>query len=232
MGSTYNGYNQSVQFPSMQSYSTTSFYNVNQSTRSFQQIGINSGTIEGEGDDLIFDTHYQLDDVIVKGQKQYKRSIGYPIFGELLSGNLDDRGYGPLNEADIRLPDYYTLNVSANLSNGITGEWLGWNGTATIDRHLQIYLSPFGGNLGKSISSPSFSLTANWMLQSTTPTASQTYNFLSGHGASFTGGYWLGLNFGISPANNVTKTSFGFGLVSPQFGGSYNYTPEWLIFNK
>lgn len=67
------------------------------------------------------------------------------------------------------------------------------------------------------------------MLQSKTPTATQTYNFLSGHAASFTGGYWLGLNFGVSPANNDTKNSFGFGLVSPQIGASYNYTPDSLL---
>ena len=67
------------------------------------------------------------------------------------------------------------------------------------------------------------------MLQSKTPTVSQTYNFLSGHRVSFTGGYWLGINFGISPTNNDTKTSFGFGIVSPQFGASNNYTPDSLL---
>jgi len=148
-------------------------------------------------------------------------------FGDF--SKLDDRGYGPLNEDDLRLPDYYTLNVSATLPNSVTKDWVGWNGTATIDRHLQIYLSPLGASFGKSIFSPSFSFTANWMLQSKTPTAAQTYNFLSGHGASVAGGYWFGLNLGISPANKDTKTSFGFGLVSPQIGVSYNYTPDSLL---
>jgi hypothetical protein len=70
------------------------------------------------------------------------------------------------------------------------------------------------------------------MLQSNKPTASETYNFLSGHGISIGGGYYGGANWTISPANSGTKNALGIGLYTPQIGASYNYTPDYLIINK
>ncbi len=70
------------------------------------------------------------------------------------------------------------------------------------------------------------------MLQSKKPTASETHSFLSGHGISVGGGYFGGVNLTISPTNDGTKSALGVGLYSPQVGASYNYTPDWLIFNK
>ena len=66
------------------------------------------------------------------------------------------------------------------------------------------------------------------MLQSAEPTATETDNFLSGHGIVIRGAAWTS-----SPANEGgTKDALGIGFFTPQFGGSYNYTFDSRIFNK
>jgi len=132
----------------------------------------------------------------------------------------------------IRLPDFYSLNITIAIPNPITATFIGWSGNISIDRHGQIFVSPYGASVGKSTFVASASLTANWMLQSKKPTANETYNFLSGNGISIGGGYYGGLNWSISPTNDGTKDALGIGLYTPQIGASYNYTPEYLIFNK
>jgi len=90
---------------------STSFLNYSQSYKNFGVVGINSGTIENENGELTFDLHYQLHEVSVSANKLYKKSIGYPIFGELLSGKVDDRGCGPWNPDAIQLEVGYTANA-------------------------------------------------------------------------------------------------------------------------
>jgi LysM domain len=136
------------------------------------------------------------------------------------------------SNSGLRMPDFYTLNVSVTIPTPWTATALGWNGTVSIDRHGQIFASPIGIGIGKSATGVSGSLTANWMLQSNKPTSTETYNFLSGHGISVGGGYIGGVNFSISPTNSGTKNAIGIGFYSPQVGVSYNYTPDGLIYNK
>jgi hypothetical protein len=131
-----------------------------------------------------------------------------------------------------RSPDFITLNVSFAIPNPITKKVVGWNGIITIDRYGQIYLSPLGVGVSKTsqLFPLSGSLTANWLFQSSVPSASHLYGFLTGNGFSAGGGYIGGLNYNYSPWAIGTKTSGGIGLVSPQVGFSYNNTP--FVLNK
>ena len=49
----------------------------------------------------------------------------------------------------------------------------------------------------------------------------QLNNFLSGNGLNVTVGYWGGVSESWSPGNG---SATGVGFVTPQFGGSYNYS--------
>jgi hypothetical protein len=146
------------------------------------------------------------------------------------SKNLSN--YESTSESNLRMPDYYSLNVSIAIPNPLTLTFIGWNGNISIDRHGQIYASPIGVSIGKSALLGSASLTANYMLQNNSPSHNETYNFLSGHGVSTGGGFIIGGNYSISPVNSGTKNSIGFGLYTPQVGVSYNYTPDRFIFFK
>lgn len=131
-----------------------------------------------------------------------------------------------------RLPDFYTLNLSVAIPNPYTLTLIGWNGTISIDRHLQIFGSPFGLTVGKSTTLFAGSITANTLQQPTTPSAVEMANFLSGHGVSISAGFIYGHNFSYSPTNNGTKSAFGIGFFTPQIGASYNYTPNYLTITK
>jgi RHS repeat-associated protein len=150
-------------------------------------------------------------------------------------GEEDGPGKGKKGGGDdtgTRPPDFYSLNITIAIPNQITATIVGWSGNITIDRYGQIFLSPIGVSVGKSAFSGSASLTANWIAQSKKPSATETYNFLSGHGISIGGGYIGGVNWSISPTNSGTKNAFGLGLYTPQVGASYNYTPGSFIFFK
>lgn len=147
------------------------------------------------------------------------------------SGGINNSTPNTNSTGGIRAPDFYSLNIAIAIPNPLTFTVVGWNGNISIDRHLQIFASPIGFGIGKSVTIASASLTANWMIQSNKPTSTETYNFLSGHGISVGGGYIGGINVAISPTNSGTKTAVGVGLYTPQIGGSYNYTPDNLIFN-
>ena len=139
------------------------------------------------------------------------------------------------SEKDItgsRLPDFYSFNVTLAIPNPYTTSIIGWSGSISIDRHGQIFASPLGFAIGKSAFWGSASLTANYLIQSNKPTASETYNFLSGHGISIGAGYIGGANWAISPTNSGTNNALGVGFYTPQIGASYNYTPENFIFFK
>jgi len=124
------------------------------------------------------------------------------------------------------MPDYYSLNIGVSVL-GI----FGWNGSATIDRYGQTFLSPWGLSIGKSsIQGGNISLTANYVIQSSKPSYKETYNFLSGHGFSAGGGHIIGGVYNWSGSSDVS--AWGFGFMNTQAGASYNYTPDNLIFNR
>lgn len=143
--------------------------------------------------------------------------------------NADGREPGQGGNPGFRFPDYYTANISVTIPNPLTGSFVGWNGTLTVDRNFTIYASPFGESLGKSSGLFSGNLTANWINQLKTPAGSQLNTFLSGNGFSIGGGNIVGGGLSYSPGNGTATTS---GFYTPQFGGSYNWTPDELIFNK
>lgn len=120
-----------------------------------------------------------------------------------------------------RMPDYFSANINVAIPNPVTGTIVGWSGTASIDRYGNWYWSPLGGGVGKSATFVSGSATANWMNQPCKPSEKQLNNFLTGHGFNVTGGYWGGASESWSPGNG---SATGLGFVTPQAGGSYNYS--------
>ncbi|HLK28701.1 MAG TPA: DUF6443 domain-containing protein [Puia sp.] len=130
----------------------------------------------------------------------------------------------------LRLPDYISFNASVGVPNPLTLDLVGWNGTVTLDRYGNFYFSPIGVEVGKSATEASFSLTANWLNQSTKPSEAQLNSFLTGNGFNVGGGFILGGAESWSPGANGTTTATGFGFYTPQFGGSYNYTPSMFTY--
>jgi len=127
----------------------------------------------------------------------------------------------------LRLPDY----VSFNFSIGYVG---GWNLSAALDRYGHLYVSPYGGGVSYPFGAGA-SLTANWLQQNTTPSASELNNFLTGNSVSYTAGglpvaYFVGVQSTVAPETGQSATGIGF--MTPQIGASWNYQPsESLIFN-
>ena len=97
-----------------------------------------------------------------------------------------------------------------------------------MDRYGHAHISPFGVSVGKSLSSVSYSVTGNWLMQNQKPTEQQLNNFLTGHGFNFGGGAGFGGSESYTPGSGW---AMGTGYYSPQIGGSYNYTPSWGFLN-
>jgi hypothetical protein len=71
-----------------------------------------------------------------------------------------------------RVPDFYSFSLSVAVPK--TAGYLGWNINITLDRHYQLYLSPFGASLGRPMGGKySASLTGNWIYQSNKPSAAE-----------------------------------------------------------
>ena len=121
----------------------------------------------------------------------------------------------------IRLPDYISVNINIAIPTPWTGTLFGWSGTASLNRYGDWFWSPFGGGVGKSATLVSGSVTANWLNQLSTPSQSQLSNFLSGNGFNVTAGFWGGVSESYTPGSGYAT---GIGFVSPQAGGSYNYS--------
>ena len=144
-------------------------------------------------------------------------------WGTAEANNKEGEGFVSKFFSNLRIPDFYTLNISV-------GSYIGWNGSFTVDRYGKLYVSPIGVSGGKSTTFVSGSFTFNWINQFKKPTNTETYNFLSGHSVNIGAGFIGGACLSISPTNNGTKTATGFGFFSPQIGISYNYTPSYFIF--
>jgi hypothetical protein len=127
-----------------------------------------------------------------------------------------------------RSPDYFSLNISIAIPNTLTATLVGWNITCSLDRYGDFHWSPFGVEIGKSATIVSASLTANWLLQSNTPSQGQMFDFLTTNGFNSGGGYIGGGGLSWTPGSGFAG---GSGLYSPQFGISYNFTPTTHTFN-
>jgi len=222
----FSGINAPTQYSSV-SRSWTSSLTPGKLTFDFDYLGTDSnGDIVGDYASIVFTgisslTRWTMETKAWESKalnNNFARNI-VPDYSTVADGNSDVSMNG---NPGFRFPDFYTVNISI-------GGMVGWNGTITLDRHGQIYISPIGGTLGKSATLISGSLTANWLLQRNKPSASETYSFLSGHGVSVGGGYIGGVNWTMSPTNAGTQNAIGFGFFSPQIGASYNYTPDTLL---
>jgi RHS repeat-associated protein len=125
-------------------------------------------------------------------------------------------GNNPINAIDPlglwRWPDYYSVNVSFG--------FIGWAGNITVDRDLDVYVAPIGVGAGIKPGG-SFSATANWLNQHSTPSESQLQSFLSGSGFTDTIGYWVG---GSESWSSDGRQATGVGFATPQAGISWNYS--------
>ena len=149
-----------------------------------------------------------------------------------------------LGMSDITQPvtvDRGGSSPAANINIAIPTPWtataFGWSGTASIDRYGNWYWSPLGLGFGKSATFVSGSLTGNWLdkccppsaggatdvaaASSKAPTPQQLNSFLTRHGYSAAAGFWGGVTKSYTPGSGFAT---GVGFVSPQIGGSYNYS--------
>ena len=140
------------------------------------------------------------------------------------ASEIEKEGAERAENYGIRMPDFYSINVGVPLNPAIS-----WNINVAMDRHFQFYVSPIGVSAGVPFGR-SFSLTASWLQQPKKPNSIEMYNFLSGHATGASLGYIVGGVYNESPTNAGTKKAWGFGLMTPQLGFSYNYTPDALIF--
>jgi RHS repeat-associated protein len=121
-----------------------------------------------------------------------------------------------------RWPDFYQININIAIPNPWTGTLVGVSGVVSISRYGHLYYSPFtGATVGKSATVVSGSLTAGWLNRFGTPTANQLNGFLCSNSFNAMGGFWGGAGLSYTPGSG-TATQVGF--VSPQFGGSWNYS--------
>ena len=83
--------------------------------------------------------------------------------------------------------------------------------------------------LGKALTKVSWSITGNWLNQSSKPTQAELNNFLNGNGFNIGGGAILGGGVSYTPQEGQVN-AYGVGLYSIQGGGSWTYSPEFLNY--
>jgi len=120
----------------------------------------------------------------------------------------------------MRSPDFYAGNFNVAIKNPWTGSLVGWSGSLSIDRYGDFYWSVLGVGVGKSASTVSIGITANWM-NGGMPSQALLDNMLSSFGTNFSAGYWGGASESWTPG---AGTATGVGFVSPQIGVSANYS--------
>ena len=120
-----------------------------------------------------------------------------------------------------RLPDYIAVNINIAIPTPWTGTVVGWSGTASVNRYGDVFWSPAGAGIGKTLTFVSASLTANWLNQDCLPSQTKLADFLSGNGFNAALGFWGGVSESYTPGSGFAT---GIGLVTPQGGISYNYS--------
>jgi RHS repeat-associated protein len=162
----------------------------------------------------------------------YRRAAHYPSIHFITDSEAQIEEYTPdqkqssigIETASVfRSADYYNLNFNVAIENPYTGQWFGVSLSISRDRYGDWFLAAPGISFGKTPYMVSFSATGNWMDQKSTPTRKQLENFLSGNGYNVTYGRGWGV---ISESFNKSGKATGFGIGSPQKGGSWNYSWE------
>jgi RHS repeat-associated protein len=121
-----------------------------------------------------------------------------------------------------RIPDYVSISINITIPNPITGTVIGWTGQVEMDRYLNVYVSPLGGNIGKSITVASASGTFGWLNVCETPSEEKMNTFLAGHSINISAGNFVGGGLTWVPGVG-TATEVGI-FIMPQAGVSYNYS--------
>jgi hypothetical protein len=115
-----------------------------------------------------------------------------------------------------RTPDYYVLSFAASWPASPSE-------VVVLDRYGYSYFSAFGAGGGYSLSGLPLSayVTANWLLESTTPSEEVLHAFLTTSGFGAADFFLLGGTYSRTPG---VGDSFGFGAGVPQVGGGYSYS--------
>jgi RHS repeat-associated protein len=133
--------------------------------------------------------------------------------------------------SEFRRPDFISLNFNYAIANELTATVFGVTVAINLDRNGRLYIGA-GPEAGKSLTLASYSVTANWMDQKTTPTSDQLDNLLSNFSSNGTAGFITGYQQTWTPhSGGWDKQGFatGFGIVSPQIGVSGTYS--WHVFD-
>ena len=94
-------------------------------------------------------------------------------FGGSSDTSLDVSLAVDTNRGFWRGPDYFAMNINVAIPNPFTATFVGWSGTATLDRYGDWFWSPLGVGVGKSATFLSGSFTANWLDQVGKPSQQQ-----------------------------------------------------------
>jgi hypothetical protein len=121
----------------------------------------------------------------------------------------------------LRTPDYVSLNLNLGIPNRWTGKYGGLSATIDLDRDGDVFYSLYGVQYGKSRTVFSGSLMVNWLDQTAIPSRTHLSNFLSSSGFNVSAGDWAGVSESYTPGSGLAT---GIGIMTPQFGGSYNYS--------
>jgi RHS repeat-associated protein len=119
--------------------------------------------------------------------------------------------------------DYLSLNVNVAIPTPWTGTLFGLSFQVAGDRYGNLYWSPLGAGVGKTLSGVSASVTAGWLNQPATPSAEQMEGFMTANSFNVAAGSFFGAGLTYVP-NQVTSTATELGLFTPQVGGSYHYS--------
>ncbi len=117
-----------------------------------------------------------------------------------------------------RIPDFYVISVGLSKALGV-------NGSVIIDKWGREYwsASPVGAGIS---SGPSGSVSAFWINTldiNTSQYKDYVNNYIKGWAKSYSGGAIIGMTI-IRPKDSNLPEAIGFGLYTPQLGGSNGYT--------
>ena len=147
--------------------------------------------------------------------------IGYPCTG---SNPCIAPGGAGGNIIDPKDPDYVNISVSIGAGGGFTGNLI-------FDRFGDVYIS-LGGNIGKSLTPLSGSISAGWIgdpFDDYYPSPVETTNFLEELTINGSAGVLVGGGLTISPGSTMTGgIAYEGGAYWPQMGISASWTFKFI----